>query len=1570
MFLRNLLITLFLLLLHSQLFALQIANDSFSNNSTDGWTGGNNSTWHNDGWMYFYNGTTTKTYDFGVAKAGRTVTISYHLYVPYTNYNGYGNTSVEFFVNGVSKKSYTEGDYYKKDSYTTTLDSTGKISLSFAQYNTYYYAAALNYVTIDLINSPPIVDAGPDKNTTINTAISLTGTATDSDGSIVSYEWSDASGTVLATTASFNYTPSVAGIFTLTFKATDDSGDTSTDTMQLTVEAAPDIHDAYFTVLNTAPDATEVGTVTSSAGTPTSYSIVSGNADNIFSIDSTGRITVSNIASATLKTYKLIIKASNALGSDTATITIALIKDTVYENKLLPFDLINPKETRNIIGNTQIIGNTVECVTSYTGSYSNRPGSLTDLHNAQCDNNLDHNDNNYFVKYVDIDSDSSTKNSSNANVNLPATYKEVAWAGLFWQGHYNDDSYQYYSGGWHFSSDYTQQTDNNFANYSANFIKMKIDNATYTTIQAEKLNYLARGKTAIIYSAYADVTQQLIDANITNSTNITIADIVTTEGLESSLGNYGAWALVIVYKEDETNPSSKLRNNSVYLGYEQVSSDNSTDNKAVKIPINNFLLPKRGTIDSQVAVFAAEGEYAYSWDTMSLDSTSLGADNCTKNKNDPSCKTNMFDAKLSPSITRNPSLTNNNGIDIDVFDSSSIMTQKRDNNPNATSYSSTIRLKSNQDLYLPSMVSFTTELYKPRVCYYIDTITDTNNNIVFENGAFTSKIQPDTDYTYNIFISNMKKSANDTDIEIANKVQVYMNMKDFTYKSNSTKINNIDGVNTATLRSYQNLSDSVDNDLGEYDSSTTSSTWRVGAGATASSGGTLDVAGGFSDTKNISYLSFKGALKAKSDATQINLLDYLEFKASFQTDTITIGEANAQIIAQCQDLNATASLAGAPGGYFNVVTTAKRSSVIANGFDPLSNVDSPLNALPTQVSNRAMPVSIIALASDKTTPQKYKGLIALELIEQPNYLDSDSEAAKKDKCSNAPSLSGLTSYVFPQQGGGTTYLDISSFSYPKANKNAAFRIKYLKQAYTDGAVSGTCTQNSFNCIWGMLVSEYGNNDSTPCKNVCKPGGGTGNNQASTACIECVFGGSVSGSACSRDNFAVRPNQFTLTAPVGEDIDLLRSGHTYSIGIVAQQSGNTSPTMNYNVSNANTQLNIDDNKTIYAPDGTIPTPPLSGTLSFGSPFNFVDGSATGGIKFDNVGKVQIKLIDTTWAKVDIDHGDTTADCSASGAYVCGDLNATFIPHHFNLTNVHLKNNQAHSYTYLSNDLNMSAGFDVTLAAANEANATTTNFDINTWENPVDVNITLPTITGKTPIKSEIATTSKISFTNGVKTIHYNDTNSSANLRFNFDRNATTPQNPFQVQGVDTTLTASSKYTASSGATATIQGSNVADQNATFLYGRAHAGKQHFEVPNDNPYTADIYYESYCFDTGCDTSLLPTPLKHTNDIRWYQNPSHVPANDGNASSVSNPTGIVIPGSVAQSTHTAVVPLPYNGNNGYPYVTTMEINASSWLMYQKNPFQAEYNNGASDWNGVRETSTATKAPVNSKTSRRTLW
>lgn len=92
-------------------------------------------------------------------------------------------------------------------------------------------------------NAPPVADAGADQ--TLNDGdgtgaewVTIAGSATDADGSIVAYQWSEGT-TELGTSATLNTTLAV-GVHTLTLTATDNEGAVGSDTVVVTVLANQD----------------------------------------------------------------------------------------------------------------------------------------------------------------------------------------------------------------------------------------------------------------------------------------------------------------------------------------------------------------------------------------------------------------------------------------------------------------------------------------------------------------------------------------------------------------------------------------------------------------------------------------------------------------------------------------------------------------------------------------------------------------------------------------------------------------------------------------------------------------------------------------------------------------------------------------------------------------------------------------------------------------------------------------------------------------------------------------------------------------------------------------------------------------------------------------------------------------------------------------------------------------------------------------------------------------------------------------------------------------------------------
>ena len=90
-------------------------------------------------------------------------------------------------------------------------------------------------------NNPPVVSAGPDRtvfvrNTTKPAKVTLTGSATDSDGTITSVRWTEGAGTTpLSTTTTLTRSLGI-GSYEYTFSATDDDGASTSDSVRVTVQ--------------------------------------------------------------------------------------------------------------------------------------------------------------------------------------------------------------------------------------------------------------------------------------------------------------------------------------------------------------------------------------------------------------------------------------------------------------------------------------------------------------------------------------------------------------------------------------------------------------------------------------------------------------------------------------------------------------------------------------------------------------------------------------------------------------------------------------------------------------------------------------------------------------------------------------------------------------------------------------------------------------------------------------------------------------------------------------------------------------------------------------------------------------------------------------------------------------------------------------------------------------------------------------------------------------------------------------------------------------------------------------
>jgi hypothetical protein len=410
--------------------------------------------------------------------------------------------------------------------------------------------------------------------------------------------------------------------------------------------------------------------------------------------------------------------------------------------------------------------------------------------------------------------------------------------------------------------------------------------------------------------------------------------------------------------------------------------------------------------------------------------------------------------------------------------------------------------------------------------------------------------------------------------------------------------------------------------------------------------------------------------------------------------------------------------------------------------------------------------------------------------------------------------------------------------------------------------------------------------------------------------------------CSRDNFAIRPDRFEFTVA-----GLMKAGEDYNITTYAKNYSSTANTTDYNqtVSNLTGAPKSWWNRDTNAQIATVNT---QGTTTIAGAWDFANGTGSVPIRFSDVGKFTLDLNDTNWAAIDVD------DTALSDRTIHGDGNVTFIPWDFNISTASIRNNNGvtPSFTYFSNDLNMSARIPMTVFAQNKQGGVTQNYANNMYERNITirpyVSSTAATARGLVPLTLGAANADG-NFTTGNTSIAYNN---ALVGRFNFSRDPKVAVSPFDVNtsnGIGNDVNISIIDTDS------VYGdkNQTLDGNATFVYGRI--------IPRDVrvfgavPFTANAWYEVYNTPNIAGIALGSSK----NEAMWYVNSLHNDIGDGDA----NVTRMQTNGAGALTTPTLIngtalngiesyltpTPMPFAVNNGYKaHILTMP-----WLWYGVN-------------------------------------
>lgn len=410
--------------------------------------------------------------------------------------------------------------------------------------------------------------------------------------------------------------------------------------------------------------------------------------------------------------------------------------------------------------------------------------------------------------------------------------------------------------------------------------------------------------------------------------------------------------------------------------------------------------------------------------------------------------------------------------------------------------------------------------------------------------------------------------------------------------------------------------------------------------------------------------------------------------------------------------------------------------------------------------------------------------------------------------------------------------------------------------------------------------------------------------------------------CSADNMAIRPASYTISSPASPI-----KAADFTLQIAATDSGggyNGTASVSTGLQTLNPNCPVSSG---FVKSNLGAAEPLSITFQ-----NDINVSA---MKATDVGAIYLNTKDSVWTAID-QPNDCISDSNATIANVQGlfgcniesNLSLVIIPNNFEVNGT-LTNAEGGMFTYLSNDLNMSAQLDLNITAKNSEGNTTKNYDKGCYAK--STTLTLPHSAVPSPltkifyaeslsgIASNVPKNNDINLTDLSNTIFTQGAAPLA-MRLNFDRNSSQPLNPF-----DFNIT-SANVVDSDG----VSGTGTPVGNAAFVYGRARP----YDVATNAGFAPNpVEFEVY--------STVPTgyvsPMPQ-NVLKWYRNLNHTAAAQGN----------VLRGGFSAGTTDSAVNVSSPPQSGTQIVTvtsaadkTVHLDISPWLWYSPNPAKI-YNYG----------------------------
>lgn len=806
-------------------------------------------------------------------------------------------------------------------------------------------------------------------------------------------------------------------------------------------------------------------------GTKTISVVINGDTD--LETDETFTITLSNPRGG--GTYTTTISDNTGVGT--------IINDDTPTELSSAFTM---RYKKNLKGNMKIIGNTVLSAAD-DGISSNSQVNL---------------------RYVDVDSDGTTFNSSTARLLdsaiVPTALKpnpaKVKWAGLYWSGYLH--TYDASDG---VQTRYTTlSTGADIVNVINNHtIKFRIGSNSYDIVNHTVLGQRRSYNTAYqgwSYGCFADVTSLMQGAD--PRANYGVANIPSMEGSTDGgtfdgLGNSGAWTLVVVYENDSVG--EKTRNATVFDGFIKIENGSPQT-----INVSGFKTPKNGNVDSTLSVFANEGDRYITGDQFIFANSDGDKSGQSLVLSSTSGSNNYFNSSVTGVDTRNPNINNNNGIDIHTDQ----MGTSGYNIVSTNQTGASITMTSSQDTYFPVMVGFATELYMPKLCYdYTATIVNPNNlqEELLQKGS--------GDRT---FISHLDSG------KIKSKIFIRSLEGDFPYVESNLKVIWSDVTTPPPSTSpYFNFESAEVQNPNIYDYETplyidsSSGVYYIGIDRSGYHG----VIDPFESLYAVSQFDsgnlFGKTVQVNAEVNASLALDETD-PTSLTSYTFSTSDGTLEM---CEG-----TFAYNPMWYqFNIETAGSS----ANNY-----------TLGTQVTGTDFNLQVVSYTKDSndkyTIRTSYTGAMEVELFEVPSFQSLGTydgavysfDRICEDSSNGKEWGDGQRKFSYFSNNWRTS-LPVTAADNKYAMRNSGVRIWVLMADYdgdgilTDIASGNNCTNTTGSCFKNLYANDAYYKTVDTCDTDCS-------SSSDESCYQCLKK-YYSQPICSRDNFSVRPYGVELTA---------------------------------------------------------------------------------------------------------------------------------------------------------------------------------------------------------------------------------------------------------------------------------------------------------------------------------------------------------------------------------------------------------------------------------------------------------